>query len=491
MKHSIITAIALATITTFAACSSDDTTTSAVTEQEQTQPTAITFNTYLGRSTRGTIATADNITSKGGVGVIGMSTTGKKYGNGSIEITSVTGQTETKEDAEANFSINFMPNTALTKPSSGEIWSYNPVRYWPTASTDYLTFLVYAPYADETLYDASGDGEPSSTSGNLTWIKHEVKSTVADQVDLLRSRYNLANMQLLTDGTNVTTKSDESKAFTEVGSEKVVNVDLIHATSRLAVAVTAPFLTDNATAADNFKNGNNTTSNTQITINKIVLLGDNTSATETTPKGIFTKSAYLNLAGGVTYDDNASSNDQWTYTYNNLWKHQSTDELSFSYSDFATGTYKITSHSSDPNNPQLIWTQATSQPTDGTQNIIKATRTVTENSGTYTYSDYKSNAVGTKASDYLFLIPQKFTSSTPLYVYIDYTIKYADVTGSAVNYTAYGKIGDSTDGQEFKAGHAYVLNIEIDGTNGPKLTPIKFTVSLEPWPDEEGVNVTY
>lgn len=482
MKHSIITAIALATITTFAACSSDDTTTSAVTEQEQTQPTAITFNTYLGRSTRGTIATADNIT----VGVVGMSTSGKKYGNGNDKITIISSDpnnpTEEKEDAEANFSVNFMPNTALTKPSSGDIWSYNPVRYWPTSSTDYLTFLVYAPYADETLYDASGDGDPTTT-GNRTWIQHTVNSTVGDQVDLLRSRYDLANMQLLTttsgNTTTTTTSANEAKAFTTVDDQNVVNVDLIHATSRLAIAVTAPFLTNDATAADNFKNDNSTTSNTQITINKIVLLGDGTSATESSPKGVFTPSAYLNLAGGVIYNDN-----QWTYTSTkDLWKHAATDGLlSFKFENFATGSYSAITHGSTP---QKIWTPSE----DG--KVIKATRKVTENSGTYTYSDYKSNAVGSKASDYLFLIPQTFTSSNPLYVYIDYTISYADVDGSGVNYTAYGTIGNSTEGQEFLAGHAYVLNIEIDGNNGPKLTPIKFTVSLEPWPDEEGVTVTY
>lgn len=478
MKHSIITAIALATITTFAACSSDDTTTSAVTEQEQTQPTAITFNTYLGRSTRGTIiSSTDNLS----VGVVGMSTSGKKYGNGSTSITTVTGQTETKEDAEANFSVNFMPNTALTKGST--TWSYNPVRYWPTSPTDYITFLTYAPYSStEKFYDASGDGNPSSESGNLTWIKHTVNSNVSDQVDLLRSRYNLANMQLYTGENNTVTKNaDDNNAFTTIGTENVVNVKLIHATSRLAVAVTAPFLTsDDNNDNNNFKTGEKE-SNTQITINKIVLLGDGTSATGT-PKGVFTKEAYLNLAGGVTYDETAK-----TYTFENLWKHQSNDVQAFTFNAFATGDYDANSVSGT--SPKLVWSPSTES------KVIKGTRTVT-NTGTetapvYSYTSYKSNAVGTKASDYLFLIPQTFTSSNPLYVYIDYTISYADVNGSGVNYTAYGTIGNSTEGQEFLAGHAYVLNIEIDGNNGPKLTPIKFTVSLEPWPDEEGVTVTY
>lgn len=474
MKHSIITAIALATITTFAACSSDDTTTSAVTEQEQTQPTAITFNTYLGRSTRGTIiSSTDNLS----VGVVGMSTSGKKFSNGS----EVSTGGQSSETVEPNFSINFMPNTAITK--SGDTWGYNPVRYWPTSPTDYVTFLTYAPYSStEKFYDASGDGNPSSESGNLTWIKHTVNSNVSDQVDLLRSRYNLANMQLYTGENNTVTKNaDDNNAFTTIGTENVVNVKLIHATSRLAVAVTAPFLTsDDNNDNNNFKTGEKE-SNTQITINKIVLLGDGTSATGT-PKGVFTKEAYLNLAGGVTYDETAK-----TYTFENLWKHQSNDVQAFTFNAFATGDYDANSVSGT--SPKLVWSPSTES------KVIKGTRTVT-NTGTetapvYSYTSYKSNAVGTKASDYLFLIPQKFTSSNPLYVYIDYTIKYADVDGSGVNYTAYGTIGNSTEGQEFLAGHAYVLNIEIDGTNGPKLTPIKFTVSLEPWPDEERVTVTY
>lgn len=63
----------------------------------------------------------------------------------------------------ATFTSNFMYNQLVKH--NGADWSYTPVKYWPSASGDKLSFLAYAPYLDEIK--TNGD-DVSYASTNAT-----------------------------------------------------------------------------------------------------------------------------------------------------------------------------------------------------------------------------------------------------------------------------------------------------------------------------------
>lgn len=437
-----------------AACTSGDT---ASVREVTPEPKAIAFNTYLQRNTRGTIATTGNVSGKGGVGIFAMYTNNSKYGKPPP-------QGDGTPYVQV-FDPNFMPHIPLKQDDGGK-WAYSPTHYWPTSSGDYISFLTYAPYGttDGNLYEKAP--ATRATESDKTYIKHEVKASVSGQVDLLRSRHNLANMQLLPNGNSKADGGDE--VFTTVDGQRAVDIKLVHATARLAIAITAPFLEE----ADNF-NGSDLTSNTQITVNKIVLLGDNTSAESENPTGAFTPSAYLDLAGAVTGKGGEYEETLWADT-------ASTNQLSFSYDKFAPGLFSESYSYSRA--PKLMWKQDSIDNQEVESNTLMAKRESASASAA-------SNAIGTKAGDYLFLIPQNFTAEKPLYCYINFSLKYADTPGSGISYSAYGKVV-----KDFKAGGAYVLHIVIGkrggGSGGTDLIPINFAVNVEEWADEQSVPIT-
>lgn len=81
-------------------------------------------------------------------------------------------------------------------------------------------------------------------------------------------------------------------------------------------------------------------------------------------------------------------------------------------------------------------------------------------------------------SDYLFVIPQDFSTGTDeLYVIVDYTINYNTGVQSTMKNTVYQKLG-----QEFKQGKAYTINLTIG------LTPIDFNAEVTPWTDADNTN---
>lgn len=454
MKDLRLSSLAFIATALLTACTSSD---SASVEEVTPEPKAIAFNTYLQRSTRGTIATTDNVSGKGGVGIYAMYTNNSKYGKPPPQGDGTT--------YVPTFDPNFMPHIPLKQGDGGK-WAYNPTHYWPTQSGDYISFMAYAPYGttDGNLYEKGAPTRASET--DKTFIKHEVKTSVSGQVDLLRSRHNLANMQLLPDGNAKADGGDD--AFTTIDGQRAVNIKLVHATVRLAVVVTAPFLEE----SDNF-NSSDLEGNTRITVNKIVLLGDNTSAESENPKGAFTPSAYLNLAGSVTGKAGEYEETLWADT-------ASTNQLAFSYDKFATGLF---SESYSYNKaPRLLWKQDSVDSQEVESNTLIAKR---ENVS----ASASSNAVGTKGGDYLFLIPQNFTKEKPLYCYVSFSLSYADTPGSGVSYSAYGKVV-----KDFKAGGAYVLHIAIGkrggGGGGTDLIPINFAVNVEEWADEQSVPIT-
>lgn len=472
MKKPSITTLALAAISLLAACSSDDSTTSGLKNQEQ----AIAFSNYLGRNvTRGTIVDNDNIKSQG-VGVFAMYS-GARYGSATV----------------TGFSPNFMSNVKVSyatdnnvsanSATSPDYWTYNPVRFWPNSPTDYVSFLAYGPQsASTTLCTANG-----GTTGDRTYIKHEVSPTPSSQIDLLRNCVNTNNMQLYyDDNRTLVAKYDdkEKKAFKEVSGKNVVNLDMIHACARVAFVVTAPALKN----VGNFKtpltytkdNPGTNTSNAKITVKKVALLGDKTTGEKEPANmtGAFYKEAYLNLNGHV--DGEAGK----TYAIEggmDFWANKSANKEAFSFSTFANGTYS--DDLTETSQGKKLWI-----PGNDAETTLTGTMEVTANGGEPTY---KVNSIGTQKSDYLFLIPQDFSENNPqgntLYCYIEYIVKYDDAPEGAVKkdgvkYRAYSKIE-----KNFLAGGAYVIVISIGDGASSSLNPINFTVNVENWANEEKV----
>lgn len=473
MKNISFPTLALAAVALFAACSSEDSTTGGV---NNGQKQAITFSNYLGRNvTRGTIVDNDNIKTQG-VGVFAMYMGERNVGS-----------------TVNSFTPNFMLNTTVSyatdnagagdnSATSPDNWTYNPVRYWPNSPTDYISFLAYGPQSDATTLCAADGG----TTGDLTYIKHEVNPDQSKQIDLLRNSVNTNNMQLYYDDSGTLVfKSDgkDNEGFKDVSGKKVVNLDMIHACARVAFVVTAPALKNEG----NFKTpltytsskpGTNI-SNAKITVNKVALLGDKTTGEEKpanmTPA--FYKEAYLNLTGHV--DGYAGKNYAIEGT-TDFWTNKSDGKEAFSFSTFAKGEYNDAL--TETSQGKKLWI-----PSDETETTLTGEMKV-DNIGTKTYS---VNSIGTQKSDYLFLIPQDFSASNTegntLYCYIEYTVKYDDAPDGAVKtdgvkYKAYGKIE-----KNFLAGGAYVIVISIGDGSTSSLNPINFTVNVENWADEEEV----
>ena len=81
-------------------------------------------------------------------------------------------------------------------------------------------------------------------------------------------------------------------------------------------------------------------------------------------------------------------------------------------------------------------------------------------------------------TDYLFVIPQNFSTGTDeLYVIVDYTITYNTGVTKTMKNTVYQKLE-----QEFKQGKAYTINLTIG------LTPIDFDAEVTPWTDTDNTN---
>lgn len=81
-------------------------------------------------------------------------------------------------------------------------------------------------------------------------------------------------------------------------------------------------------------------------------------------------------------------------------------------------------------------------------------------------------------TDYLFVIPQNFSTGTDeLYVIVDYTINYNTGVQSTMETNVYKQLK-----QEFKQGKAYTINLTIG------LTPIEFDADVTPWTDDNNKN---
>ena len=78
-------------------------------------------------------------------------------------------------------------------------------------------------------------------------------------------------------------------------------------------------------------------------------------------------------------------------------------------------------------------------------------------------------------SDYLFVIPQDFSTGTELYVIVDYTISYKKGATATMKSTVSSQIK-----KNFLQGKAYTINLNIG------LTPIEFNAEVNDWDPKDG-----
>lgn len=329
--------MAVASLVLLAACSTDD----SYDEPQaliSSEGTAVSFGSYLGRATTRGAAYLEpsEIALNGGIGVYAMYTQGKEYN-------------PINELAETKYSDNFMENIQLgsslteeelqtTDADVASNWVYAPVRYWPNSVFDYLSFMAYAPYDEnkKQLYDKDGN-----TTGDLSYIQHTVAEDPRNQIDLLYADpTGITNMQLYRDEDSKW-KWANGNTFSESADDATppkVELNFKHATSRIGFVVTSSALKsplnfseeDKAAAlvAKSEDDGSGlyvevwaypVNSSTNITVNKVMFLGDNSSAESSSPTGAFTKTAYLNLSN-VEQDTKPlwnGQNGKLAFTYDN------------------------------------------------------------------------------------------------------------------------------------------------------------------------------
>lgn len=393
-------------------CSGDDVATGTATPVAG-DSVVIAFESYIGRpATRGSVETSTTL-QYNGVAVYACYTKGGTYSSGSYTTPS---------------SVGFTPNEMNGTKVMNSSWTYRTIHFWPQGSDEYLSFLAFGPYSSKTLMNSN-----ELYSGDRTYIKHTVDNTPANQTDLVYASAldKYYRVKYTESGSRVNRSTSYSSG---VSSSGTVTLSFSHATSRIGFSITSTALADpsNFTESPTVDN-TQITSNATITINKIVLLGDNSSATKTTPTGAFYMTGLLNLKDG-----------SWTET--------STDKQEFSF------------YASSDTKPMLKGTAS-------------------YGGGTVIYY----NSITINNSDYLFIIPQDFTTDD-LYLYIDYTVNYSSgVSGDVskgINYTRYIKVP-----KNFEEGKAYLLKLDIGDSNS--FRPISLNVeTVEGWGDEETVTPT-
>ena len=189
-KSYLMSIIALAALS-MTSCSNDEVLQAVPQEQ------VIEFGTYLGRDveTRGIVLDNDNLTDFG-------------------VFASYTGQSQwTLQNT-----FNFMFNQKVEK--SEGVWTYTPLKYWPTTQDDKISFWAYAPYAPY-----AGSNAISVVSTN--------QSTGIPQIKYTLTADNLDKAEDFT--ANVLIDETEAGGGNSIDSEdRTVSFTLKHELSRIA-----------------------------------------------------------------------------------------------------------------------------------------------------------------------------------------------------------------------------------------------------------------
>lgn len=243
--------MAVAAICVTTSCSDTEVLADTNPTAENSNDNAVTFGTYLGRSTQtragetGALTTEKLKNSANGFGVFAYYTGKDTYGQ--YQCTTYSG--ETAGTSTADQVANFMFNQQVKWDESATTdyithWYYTPIKYWPnevqsgavddqdndesdnqaTGSGTYggnLSFFAYAPYVSMDITSTTDgitaiNGKTELSSANAVTgdptITYVVPSTGADVVDLLWGTYGTTSTNVLGGSTNAGVSYSSSAA---------------------------------------------------------------------------------------------------------------------------------------------------------------------------------------------------------------------------------------------------------------------------------------
>lgn len=165
MKATNLWTMAMAALLT-AGCSQNE-----ITDISPDASPAVGFNVYTTTQTRGTVtdnnAGATGIKNATGFGVLAYYTERSIWNN------------------TGSFTPNFMYNQQVKWVTSA--WIYTPMKYWPNAENDKISFFAYAPY--EPTPTSSGTSSGISLSANTVTgaptLRFNMRTTAASMIDLV------------------------------------------------------------------------------------------------------------------------------------------------------------------------------------------------------------------------------------------------------------------------------------------------------------------
>ena len=151
MKKILLFTVAAATAMAFTGCSQSSELADTESNNTETTQKAISFDTYLSKTTRAGAAGAQNTEAlkTNGFGVFAYYTGQNAY-------------------AKTTTTPNFMYNTKVSVPTGSTAFTYSPARYWPNNDDDKLSFFAYAPYVEVT----AGTGLPADVKSGITALSN-------------------------------------------------------------------------------------------------------------------------------------------------------------------------------------------------------------------------------------------------------------------------------------------------------------------------------
>lgn len=150
MKKILLFTVAAATAMAFTGCSQSSELADTESNNTETTQKAISFDTYLSKTTR--------------AGAAGAQNTEDLKTNGFGVFAYYTGQNAYAKTTTPNF----MYNTKVSVPTGSTAFTYSPARYWPNNDNDKLSFFAYAPYVEVT----AGTGLPADVKSGITALSN-------------------------------------------------------------------------------------------------------------------------------------------------------------------------------------------------------------------------------------------------------------------------------------------------------------------------------
>ncbi len=126
----------------------------------------------------------------------------------------------TADDLWANSSIapNFMYNEEVTS-SDGATWAYSPLKYWPTMTTDMISFFAHYP-KDNTYAVLSGNGVAGAPTVTVS-----IPDATTDMIDFVADAV-------------IDAKHDQTGATPDASARAAVTFKMMHEMTRLSLSAT-------------------------------------------------------------------------------------------------------------------------------------------------------------------------------------------------------------------------------------------------------------